>query len=98
MALGPDAAPVENWYLDRAGRLHILQADAWTVIEESIDGPTSAHFRTSTRLPVGRRIAIDFQGQRLFEGVLLKTEGHNGLPIDNVAQDYTSFINSRLRP
>lgn len=30
--------------------------------------PTTATFTTKTELPLGRAIAIEFQGQRLFEG------------------------------
>ena len=97
-ALATKPAAVESWYVDHSDRLHVLQADEWTVIENSINRGTVASFRTSARLDVGRRVAIDYQGQRLFEGILLKTNGYPGLPIDNVAQDTATFMASRFRP
>lgn len=65
------AAPVEGWYVDAAGRLHVEQANQWTVITDSLGSPSVATFKSSNPiLRAGQRVAIDYNGQRLFEGVL----------------------------
>ena len=49
-------AEAPNWYRDFNGDLHVFQADASTLIEESISGPAVATFKTRDhRLREGRR-------------------------------------------
>lgn len=34
--LASTAQPVDGWYVDVDGRLHVQQADQWTTIDESV--------------------------------------------------------------
>ena len=60
-AISTTAAPVDHWYLDADGRLHVEQANEWIVIEDSIIGPRVATFKTAAHLRKGQRVAISGQ-------------------------------------
>jgi hypothetical protein len=58
-----------NWYRDYNGDLIVYR----------LGYPTIATFTTKADLPLGRSIAIEFQGQRLFEGKVARFETRRAL-------------------
>ena len=57
-----------NWYRDYNRDLHVFRPDASMQIVDRLGHSTVATFTTKADLSVGNSIAIDYQGQRLFEG------------------------------